>query len=118
MARQGEVGDLVVAIAGGLQRLGRQFHQVGAQVGIGQLQLAPALAPGKHRARFNDQVVDREVGRGQGHGLGQLVAPGGQPLLGQPLDQVQAPAGQLPPLAGLIEPGRGLEQVGAAVATP
>ena len=107
-----------MAIAGGLEGLGRQLHQVGAQVGVGELQLAPALAPGPYRARFDDQVVDREVGRGQGHGLGQLVAPGGQPLPGQPLDQVQAPAGQFAPLAGLIEPGRRLEQVGAAVAPP
>ena len=56
------------------------------------------------------------MGRRQGHGLGQLLVPGGQPLLGQPLDQVQAPAGQAAPLAGLMQPGRRLEQVGAAVA--
>ena len=105
-----------MAVAGGLEGLGRQLHQVGTQVGVGQLQLTPALAPGKHRARFNDQVIDREVGRRQGHGLGQLLAPGGQPLLGQPLDQVQAPAGQIAPLAGLVEPGGRLQQVGAAVA--
>ena len=58
------------------------------------------------------------MGRGQGHGLGQLLAPVRQPLLGQPLDQVEAPAGQSALLVDLLQPPGRLQQVVAAMAPP
>jgi len=93
MAGQGVVGDLVVAIASGPELGPGELHQVGAQVVIGKLQLPAAMAPGKHGARLQAEVVNGEVGRFAGDRLAELAAPAGQTLAGQALDQVETPAG-------------------------
>ena len=96
MAGEGVVGDLVVAVASSTELGPGELHQIGAQVGIGELQLAAIVALGKHGAGLQGEVVDGEVGRCQGNGLAQLVAPLIQVLTRQPLDQIQAPAAEGP----------------------
>ena len=131
MAGQGVIGNLVTAITGLAQNLGRGLHQVGTQVLIRQAQLAPFLLARKHRARLNDQVIHREMGGPQGQGLLQLLVPVGEHLGGgpgtgnrgtgkgrQPLDQVQAPAAQGTPPFGGIKPCGGFNHIGAPMAPP
>ena len=69
MAGQGVIGNLVTAITGLTQEMGRGLHQVGAQVLVRQGQLAPFLLARKHRARLHNQVIHREMGGAQGEGL-------------------------------------------------
>jgi hypothetical protein len=68
VAGEGVVGDLVVAVANGAELRPGELHQVGAQVSIGELQLATIVALGKHGAGLEGEVINGEVGRGKSNG--------------------------------------------------
>ena len=117
----GEVGDFVVAIAGGGQGAPGELHQVCPLVLIRQVEGSLLLAPLKHGARFDAQVVDRQMGGLEANRLLELLAPSLQTSpnrLRHPLDQIQAPTGQPPIQAGLRQPARRLNDIGAPVAPP
>jgi len=105
-----------VAVASGAELGPGELHQVSAQVGIGELQLATIVALGKHGAGLQGEVIDGKVGRGESNGSPQLPAPVVQILARQALDQIQAPAAERPATHGLGQPAGGLQQVHAAVA--
>ena len=107
-----------MAVARRRERAGGELHQIGRQLLVRQVQLAAGLQPLEHRARLDDQVVNREVGWGQIDGLPQLGAPGFQPQFRQSLDQIEAPAAELAAVPGLPQPAGRLQQVCASVAPP
>ena len=102
-----------MAIAGTAQQPLREFHQVGRQIIVGQVETAAGLAAREHRAGLDDQVVDREVGRPFGDRPAQLLAPVVEGLGRQGLDQIEAPAAQAAVSAGSAQPVAGLEQIGS-----
>ena len=72
----GEVGDFVVAIAGRSQGAPGELHQVCPLVLIRQGKGSLLQAPLKHGARFDAQVVDRQMGGLEANRLLELLAPG------------------------------------------
>ena len=107
-----------MAVARRRQRAGGELHQIGRQLLVRQVQLAAGLQPLEHRARLDDQVVNREVRRRQIDGLPQLGAPGFQLHPRQSLDQIEAPAPEVAAVLGRAQPTGRLQQVGASVAPP
>ena len=110
-----------MAIPPGPQHRPGQVHEIRPQIGIRQVEFPPLPLPVKDGAGLHGQVVDGQMGRSQIHGLNKLPAPVAQgirglPKSGEPLNQIQAPAGERPLRVELLQPARRLQQVPATMA--